>query len=330
MASRVSRYRAGRSEKQRVRAEEAHRWLHREHGKKTHEALLKEYETLRAEVTTCMQTQASILAFGAAAIGFVFAAASQADGPETRGVLFLLLAPFLCYLILAIWLAELLRMLRAGAFLMHVEKRLDEEFEIGALTWESLMYYGRKVGGLRFIVADPDRVRALAITLLFLAIAGTSIALGWDSVSGWAWQRVWAIVGAVLFLGVIVHLSLLQGRQIYEILTPLAAGTKGRDVKQVQETLKTVGYYEGVLDGAFGEKTKEAVLRFQEDRHLKDDGVVGIITRRFLDAASEGDEPLATAVAGDVQEVDDGNGEARSKPPSTAWEEAGPMSAGKP
>ena len=44
---------------------------------------------------------------------------------------------------------------------------------------------------------------------------------------------------------------------------------------QVQTALKNAGYYQGVVDGRIGAKTKEAISRFQKDRGLKADGIIG-------------------------------------------------------
>ncbi len=44
---------------------------------------------------------------------------------------------------------------------------------------------------------------------------------------------------------------------------------------QVQAALKNAGYYKGAVDGKVGAKTKDAISRFQRDRGLKADGVIG-------------------------------------------------------
>lgn len=46
-------------------------------------------------------------------------------------------------------------------------------------------------------------------------------------------------------------------------------------VKALQEYLKKMGYDPGVVDGYWGSNTKKAVTRFQNDRKLNVDGVVG-------------------------------------------------------
>ncbi len=55
-------------------------------------------------------------------------------------------------------------------------------------------------------------------------------------------------------------------------------GTRGEDVKNLQQALKSLGFPIGKVDGIFGNKTKEAVIAFQITSKLNADGVVGPIT----------------------------------------------------
>lgn len=55
----------------------------------------------------------------------------------------------------------------------------------------------------------------------------------------------------------------------------LKKGSKGSDVKVVQEKLKELGYLSGNADGIFGSETEEAVKDFQRFSGLADDGIVG-------------------------------------------------------
>lgn len=62
----------------------------------------------------------------------------------------------------------------------------------------------------------------------------------------------------------------------------LTTGCKGVDVKFLQTLLRGKGYECGKIDGDFGKKTKTAVEKFQNDKHLTVDGVVGQITAKKL------------------------------------------------
>ena len=52
-------------------------------------------------------------------------------------------------------------------------------------------------------------------------------------------------------------------------------GSKGPEVRRIQEKLKELGLYLGDLDGIFGGGNEAAVKRFQKSRGLAADGVVG-------------------------------------------------------
>lgn len=55
----------------------------------------------------------------------------------------------------------------------------------------------------------------------------------------------------------------------------LTVGDEGDGVKDVQDHLKSLGYYSGQLDGIFGQLTRLAVLKFQKVNDLSIDGIVG-------------------------------------------------------
>ncbi|MDD7026949.1 MAG: D-Ala-D-Ala carboxypeptidase family metallohydrolase, partial [Lachnospiraceae bacterium] len=63
----------------------------------------------------------------------------------------------------------------------------------------------------------------------------------------------------------------------------LKAGSKGETVKQFQQKLATIGYTPGTADGVFGAKTKAAVIAFQKDAGLTQDGIVGAATLAALE-----------------------------------------------
>ncbi|AIS52606.1 putative peptidoglycan-binding domain-containing protein [Thermoanaerobacter kivui] len=67
----------------------------------------------------------------------------------------------------------------------------------------------------------------------------------------------------------------LGSRLLYE-------GTVGYDVLQLQMILQSLGYDPGPIEGIFGPRTKNAVMRFQRDNGLKVDGIVGPETMRVI------------------------------------------------
>ena len=59
-------------------------------------------------------------------------------------------------------------------------------------------------------------------------------------------------------------------------------GSRGDEVKMLQEKLKELGYYNGPIDGIFGGGTDAAVRAFQRKKKLTADGIVGAVTWKAL------------------------------------------------
>ncbi|OGO77369.1 MAG: hypothetical protein A2Y23_09925 [Clostridiales bacterium GWB2_37_7] len=59
-------------------------------------------------------------------------------------------------------------------------------------------------------------------------------------------------------------------------------GSSGVEVTKIQTQLKTLGYFKGSSTGYFGNVTKTAVKKFQQENKLIVDGVVGENTRKLL------------------------------------------------
>jgi peptidoglycan hydrolase-like protein with peptidoglycan-binding domain len=66
---------------------------------------------------------------------------------------------------------------------------------------------------------------------------------------------------------------------------PLSQGNAGPRVAALQKRLAALGNDPGPVDGAFGQKTDNAVRAFQKVSSLKADGIVGPQTQAALDAA---------------------------------------------
>ncbi|MEA5567663.1 peptidoglycan-binding protein [Anabaena sp. UHCC 0399] len=70
------------------------------------------------------------------------------------------------------------------------------------------------------------------------------------------------------------------------VLTP---GSQGLDVQNLQTQLTELGYYDDLIDGKYGQSTKNAVVQFQTAKGLKRvDGFADLTTQKTLQAAFAG------------------------------------------
>lgn len=96
-------------------------------------------------------------------------------------------------------------------------------------------------------------------------------------------------------------------------------GSRGEQVRRVQQKLRQWGYYDGEVDGVFGQETYDAVVYFQKKNGLKADGVAGSAT---LEAMGISDVQTAAASGGTASAYADDvellarliHGEARGEP----------------
>ncbi|NJR52655.1 MAG: peptidoglycan-binding protein [Leptolyngbyaceae cyanobacterium CSU_1_3] len=58
----------------------------------------------------------------------------------------------------------------------------------------------------------------------------------------------------------------------------LKSGSRGVEVTELQAVLKLLGYYDGTVNGFFGDSTMTAVAQFQQAAGLGRDGIVGSAT----------------------------------------------------
>ena len=180
--------------------------------------ILKQYELIRGEITTSLQIQQQILGFGIATIGLLAGAAFVGKDQPFRSELLVVFLPLISYLAVTIWFSEVMRMFRAGGFLLALEKKLDKHGD-GALEWEYTVARSRlgQPGRNTYFALDPDRLRLFAVTILFFTLSAESIMLGWEKASLFA--RIFAIsagVGAMIVLRLLFRLRIHQWDALLE------------------------------------------------------------------------------------------------------------------
>ena len=98
-------------------------------------------------------------------------------------------------------------------------------------------------------------------------------------------------------------------------------GSRGAQVRQVQQKLKQWGYYDGAIDGVYGQETYDAVVYFQKKNGLTADGVAGEKTLNALGIATRAVSAVAASPSGSSSYAGDVellarliHGEARGEP----------------
>lgn len=61
-----------------------------------------------------------------------------------------------------------------------------------------------------------------------------------------------------------------------------AMGSRGNEVRKIQQRLKNWDYYKGTVDGIYGTKTKKAVIAFQKNHNITADGICGPKTLELI------------------------------------------------
>ncbi len=88
----------------------------------------------------------------------------------------------------------------------------------------------------------------------------------------------------LLVLVVIFDVVLMSWNSEVEALSKY--GSRGTEVRTIQEKLKRWGYYSGSVDGIYGSQTVSAVKRFQKKNGLTVDGIAGTQTLKAMGITS--------------------------------------------
>lgn len=86
------------------------------------------------------------------------------------------------------------------------------------------------------------------------------------------------IIGSILFIVLVLTFVTTLVMQNNEVQALSKYGSRGTEVRTIQEKLKRWGYYTGNVDGIYGSLTVSAVKRFQRKNGLAVDGIAGTNT----------------------------------------------------
>lgn len=86
------------------------------------------------------------------------------------------------------------------------------------------------------------------------------------------------ITGFISIMLLVVAFITVLAMQNNEVLALSKYGSRGSEVRTIQEKLKRWGYYTGGVDGIYGSLTVSAVKKFQQKNGLAVDGIAGTKT----------------------------------------------------
>ena len=94
------------------------------------------------------------------------------------------------------------------------------------------------------------------------------------------------IIFIILLLGLIVACDVVLMSLNSEVEALSKYGSRGSEVRTIQEKLKRWGYYSGSVDGIYGSQTVSAVKKFQKKNGLSVDGIAGTQTLKAMGITS--------------------------------------------
>ena len=86
------------------------------------------------------------------------------------------------------------------------------------------------------------------------------------------------IVGFIGIMLLVISFITILALQNNEVLALSKYGSRGSEVRTIQDKLKRWGYYTGSVDGIYGSLTVSAVKKFQQKNGLTVDGIAGTKT----------------------------------------------------
>lgn len=97
-------------------------------------------------------------------------------------------------------------------------------------------------------------------------------------------QLIWQIVAIILLNALVITAIAYSYGQSAQTLSRL--GSRGEEVRQIQQKLRGLGLYSGAIDGIYGTATQKGVRQFQKNCGLTVDGIAGPKTLLYLGLGS--------------------------------------------
>lgn len=86
------------------------------------------------------------------------------------------------------------------------------------------------------------------------------------------------VIGFIAIILLVISLITVLSMKNTEVLALSKYGSRGSEVRTIQDKLKRWGYYTGSVDGIYGSQTVSAVKKFQQKNGLNVDGIAGTKT----------------------------------------------------
>ena len=103
------------------------------------------------------------------------------------------------------------------------------------------------------------------------------------------------IIFIILLLGLVVTFDVVLMSWNSEVEALSKYGSRGTEVRTIQEKLKRWGYYSGSVDGIYGSQTVAAVKKFQKKNGLTVDGIAGTKTLAAMGINSSSNKNTSSA-----------------------------------
>ena len=102
--------------------------------------------------------------------------------------------------------------------------------------------------------------------------------------SGFSTFLAFLLIFSIIIGTVIIYTNQSKQIETQEVISKI--GSRGDEVRRIQRKLKSLGFFNGTVDGIYGAKTQSAVKRYQQSVGITADGVAGPKTLLYLGLGS--------------------------------------------